>query len=421
MKSLLDKINAKFSTQGGFLTAVSVLVGGTAFAQIIGFLCLPILTRLYAPEDYSVLGVYIAIVSILSVISCLRFDIAIPIPREEKEGKALLLLSLISNTIFVIILYLILFLGYSIIQSYKIAQQLSYWIWFIPLGVYIVGLYSTLQFWATRRKRFKDIAKTRMTQSIFGNSTSLIVGSLGGGFWGLILGQLLNYSGGLIKLAISAKQDLKFVKKSSLKKTFIKYSNFPKYSTFEALANTSALQLPLIIIASFLGGAEVGFLMMAMKILAIPMSLIGSAIAQIYLSEASQYYKENRLYNYTVIMVSRIAKIIILPFVILAIISPYVFGYFLGDSWSGLGSYVLIMIPWFFMQILVSPVSMALNVIEKQRIALIIQLIGFFLRVVCLLIWHYLCFDNIIEFFCISGFVFYMFYFLIVFYCLKGK
>ena len=83
MKSLLDKINAKLNAQGGFFKAVSVLVGGTAFAQLIGFICLPILTRLYTPEDYSVLGVYVAIVSILSVVSCLRFEIAIPIAKSD--------------------------------------------------------------------------------------------------------------------------------------------------------------------------------------------------------------------------------------------------------------------------------------------------------------------------------------------------
>ncbi len=104
MKSLLDKINAKLNAQGGFFKAVSVLVGGTAFAQLIGFICLPILTRLYTPEDYSVLGVYVAIVSILSVVSCLRFEIAIPISKHNEEAKALLLLAIISNIIFTFIL-----------------------------------------------------------------------------------------------------------------------------------------------------------------------------------------------------------------------------------------------------------------------------------------------------------------------------
>lgn len=419
MKSLLDKVNAKLNAQGGFLKAVSVLVGGTAFAQLIGFLCLPILTRLYTPEDYSILGVYVAIVAILAVISCLRFDIAIPIPENENDGKALLLLSFLSNTIFSIILYAVLFISYPYIQHYKIIDQLSYWIWLIPLGVFVSGFYSALQFWATRHKRFKDIAKTRMTQAISGNAASLAGGMFSVGFGGLIIGQLLNFCGGLFKLAVSAKKDLAFVKSSPLKATFEKYSNFPKYSTFEALANVSAIQLPLIIIASFLIGPEVGYLMLAMKVLGIPMGLIGSAISQVYLANANTYYKKGELFQYTKSILLKILRIVTIPFLILFLISPYIFGYIFGEQWADIGYYISAMIPWYFMQILSSPVSMSLHVIGKQKIALILQIVGFLIRVVALFIFVMLCKEFLIYWYFVSGFLFYLIYLLVIFFTLK--
>ncbi len=416
MKSLLDKVNAKLNAQGGFLKAVSVLVGGTAFAQLIGFLCLPILTRLYTPEDYSVLGVYVAIVAILAVISCLRFDIAIPIPENENDGKALLLLSFLSNTIFSIILYIVLFISYPYIQHYKIIDQLSYWIWLIPLGVFVSGLYSALQFWATRHKRFKDIAKTRMTQAISGNTASLAGGMFSVGFGGLIVGQFLNFSGGLFKLAVSAKKDLAVVKSSPLKATFAKYSNFPKYSTFEALANVSAIQLPLILLASYIIGPAVGYLMLAMKVLGVPMGLIGSAFSQVYLANANQHLERKTLYSYTKSIIFKIFKITIVPFVVLAIISPFVFGYIFGDNWNNVGYYILAMLPWYFMQILSSPVSMSLHVIGEQKKALIVQLIGFLVRVVGLFLFANLLIDKMIVYYFISGFIFYIFYLIFILY-----
>lgn len=414
MKSLLDKVNAKLNAQGGFLKAVSVLVGGTAFAQLIGFLCLPILTRLYTPEDYSVLGVYVAIVAILAVISCLRFDIAIPIPENENDGKALLLLSSLSNTIFSIILYVVLFISYPYIQHYKIIDQLSYWIWLIPLGVFVSGFYSALQFWATRHKRFKDIAKTRMTQAISGNAASLAGGMFSVGFGGLIVGQLLNFSGGLFKLAVSAKKDLAVVKSSPLKATFVKYSNFPKYSTFEALANVSAIQLPLILLASYIIGPTVGYLMLAMKVLGVPMGLIGSAFSQVYLANANQYLERKTLYSYTKSIIFKIFKITIIPFVVLAVISPFIFGYIFGDNWNNVGYYILAMLPWYFMQILSSPVSMSLHVINEQKIALKLQVIGFVLRVIFLFIVLFFMIDYSIFYYFISGFIFYLLYLFVI-------
>ena len=414
MKSLLDKVNAKLNAQGGFLKAVSVLVGGTAFAQLIGFLCLPILTRLYTPEDYSVLGVYVAIVAILAVISCLRFDIAIPIPENENDGKALLLLSFLSNTIFSIILYAVLFISYPYIQYYKIIDQLSYWIWLIPLGVFVSGFYSALQFWATRHKRFKDIAKTRMTQAISGNAASLAGGMFSVGFGGLIVGQLLNFSGGLFKLAMSAKKDLAVVKSSPLKATFAKYSNFPKYSTFEALANVSAIQLPLILLASYIIGPTVGYLMLAMKVLGIPMGLIGSAFSQVYLANANQYLESKTLYYYTKSIIFKIFKITILPFLFLAIISPFIFGYIFGERWNDVGFYILAMLPWYFMQILSSPVSMSLHLIGGQRLALYLQIFGFVLRVVLLYVFIINFIDHSFIYYVFSGFIFYLLYLILI-------
>ncbi|MBV7309558.1 oligosaccharide flippase family protein [Acinetobacter sp. CWB-G5] len=406
MKSLLDKVNAKLNAQGGFLKAVSVLVGGTAFAQLIGFLCLPILTRLYTPEDYSVLGVYVAIVAILAVISCLRFDIAIPIPENENDGKALLLLSFLSNTIFSIILYVVLFISYPYIQHYKIIDQLSFWIWLIPLGVFVSGFYSALQFWATRHKRFKDIAKTRMTQAISGNTASLAGGMFSVGFGGLIIGQLLNFSGGLFKLAVSAKKDLAIVKSSPLEATFVKYSNFPKYSTFEAFANTSSIQLPLIIIASLLIGPEVGLLMMAMRILAMPMGLIGGAVSQVYLAEAPKKYKLNQLKVYTqniLIKLINISSLIIGGGLIISVIIPFV----LGENWARTGELIFIMIPWFVMQFIASPISMVMHIKNQQKIMLYLTVFGLIVKLTSILFAYFFLKKYMVEAYIYSSFVFY--------------
>lgn len=415
MKSLFEKVNTRLNAQGGFLKSVSVLVGGTAFAQIIGLLCLPLLTRLYSPNDYSILGIYVAIVSIFAVISCFRFEIAIPIPEKDEEAKSLLFISLLSNTFTILFLYLILLLVYPLIKNLHIIRQLSIWIWFIPLGGFLSGLYSALQYWSSRRKRFKEIAHTRMTQAILGNGASLIVGITTGGFWGLIFGQLLNFSGGFLRLANSTYHDLKIIKKTlPLKDVLYKYRDYPKYSTFEALANISAIQLPLIIIASFVVGAEVGYLMLAMKILGIPMGLIGRAMSQVYLSHAPEFYKKKQLYRYTVDILKKIFKLIVIPFILLAMLSPYIFDFIFGENWSGLGKYILIMIPWYFMQILSSPVSMALHIIGSQKTALSLQVFGFVMRVGILIIMAIIGSNYIVDYYIFSGFLFYLIYMLVI-------
>lgn len=420
MKSLLDKVNAKLNAQGGFLKAVSVLVGGTAFAQVLGFIFLPVLTRVYSPEDYSILGIYIAIVSIVSVIACFRFEIAIPIAKEQTEAKALFYLSLLSNFTLTLFLYILLFLFYPKLKQYFIVEQLSVWIWLIPLGVFLSGLYSALQYWSTRGKKFKLIAQTRITQSIFSNSISLWVGLQSGAFFGLILGQLFSSGGGVLRLGHDTFRDIRNIPFISLKDVAFKYQNFPKYSSFEALANICAVQLPLIIIASIMIGPKVGYLMLAMKVLGIPMGLVGGAMSQVYLSQAPTFYQKGQLYQYTISILKKIFKIVIVPFIVLAMISPYIFGFIFGENWNGLGYYVLAMIPWYFMQIISSPVSMALHILGKQKTALKLQLFGFVLRVFVLLLLVSFCMDMVITYYIFSGFLFYSIYLSIILFSLKS-
>ncbi|MDW5429163.1 oligosaccharide flippase family protein, partial [Acinetobacter baumannii] len=74
-------------------------------------------------------------------------------------------------------------------------------IWLIPLGVFFSGIYTALQYWATRKKNFTVIARTRVVQSISGVATQIILGFWGTAALGLALGQIIKVSFGIGKLA----------------------------------------------------------------------------------------------------------------------------------------------------------------------------------------------------------------------------
>ena len=56
-----------------FGSDVLTLVSGTTFAQILTILATPILTRLYGPEDFGLLALFLSITGILGTIVCLRY------------------------------------------------------------------------------------------------------------------------------------------------------------------------------------------------------------------------------------------------------------------------------------------------------------------------------------------------------------
>lgn len=72
------------------------LISGTLGGRLILLAVLPFSTRLYSPEDFAILSVYLSVVSTLAVVACLRFDIAILIAPDDEDAVGLLALAVLS-------------------------------------------------------------------------------------------------------------------------------------------------------------------------------------------------------------------------------------------------------------------------------------------------------------------------------------
>lgn len=407
----------KYLNKGSFIKSVGVLVGGTAFSQLIAILALPILTRLYSPDDFGVLAVYISLVALIASVACLRFEIAIPIAKKDDDAFILLAISLFS----VIVVSLLTIVGMILFadQINEATQsKLSGYIWLIPLGIFFSGLYAALQYWAVRHKAFSLIAKTRMTQALSGSGTQIGLGYIGITPLGLVFGQLLNVGAGIFGLCrYLAKNHLELLKQINLKniqKVFREYDRFPKYSTWEAFANSGAIQIPVILIAYFAISAEAGFLMLAMRLLAAPMGLIGGAVGQVYLAEASEKHHQGKLQEFTHKTIWTLLKVGAPPLLFAGLFSPLLIPLIFGAEWKRTGILIAWMVPWFLMQFVTSPVSMALHITSNQKIAMALQFFGLFLRVGGVLIVGLYFTKYIAEIYAITGFIFYIFYMITV-------
>lgn len=413
IKYLKNKLN-----EHQFLQRVSVLVGGTAIGQLIAILSLPILTRIYGPEAFSTLAVYVSLLTIMASVAGLCFEYAIPLPKSNRLAASLTALAL-SSVFFVTLIAALIVLVFPSFLNAITKGKLTGYLWLIPLGVMLVGTYNTLQYWSTRNKRFVLIAKTRVTQSLSGTAIKLGAGYLTSG-WpaGLILGQMISQGAGSISLGLSLlKNDRKYfkgIKCRYLKIAFARYKEFPRFATLEVFANNGNIQIPIILIAYFSIGAEAGHLMIAMQLLSIPMSLIGGAVAQVYLAEGAERYQSGELSIFTKVTIKNLAKISFFPLILVGALSPFLIEFFLGDAWKKTGVLISWMVPWFFMQFITSPVSTALYITNNQKAAFYLQLFGLFLRVGAVYAAGLYVEGLIGEIYAISGFVFYTIYLLVI-------
>lgn len=418
MKALIRQVKSKLGQQDNFIKAISLLLSGTVIAQGITVLALPVLTRIYTPEDFSIFAVYTSLLMFISVANCLRFEIAIPLPNTDEEAIKLALLAFISNLIISIGIFFVIIAFHDYLLELINQPNFDVFIWFVPLGIFFIGLYNIFQYWATRKKNFKIIAKSRVQQSIFSVVFQIVIGITFAGAIGLIVGQIIRFSAGIWELCKSfihdTEETIKRTTLQDLKKAFIDNQDLPKYSAIEALANSAGIQLPIVFIASLVQGTEAGHLSLAMQVMALPVALVGSAISQIYLAHAMENYSQNNLYNYTLKSIKQLFVIGVLPLTIISILSPFIFPIVFGKDWDRAGEMTLWMLPWFSMQLIVSPISMALYVIRKNKVALTLQIVGLIIRLGGLLLLSFVSINYLFEYYAISGFVFYSIYLIVV-------
>lgn len=413
MKSIFNKINAKLNAQGGFLKAVTLLMTGTVFAQGIVFLALPFVTRLYTPDDFSKFAVFTAIFSILTTIGCLRYELAIPLAKRDNDAFHLLIICLVISFLFSLItlFFLIIFGGLLL----KILNQPNFiaLIWLVPLAIFSSSIYSALKYYVTRKHDFKLIAQTKISQGL-----STVIIQVGGGWlnYGVIalaFAQIIGSSAGVRVLIKRSWSDFKKywskISTLKLKRNLLVHKNFPKYSATEALLNTAGIHVPILIIATAVS-KEAGFLLLATRIMIIPMGLIGSAVSQVYYAHASAAKNLSVLSNLTIKSIRDLIKLGVGPILIIGIISPKIFPIIFGKEWERSGELILWMTPWFIMQFIVSPISLVLHVRNRQKDALLLQLLGFILKVGLVLSAILINKDYVVEIYALSGFLYYLFY-----------
>ena len=370
------QILRRFIPGGKFARSVAVLAGGTALGQAVMALSSPILTRLYSPEDLGSLAVFSSILGMVSVLAALRYELAIPLPQYDADAAALLALSLsVVVGASLLIGVGVRFLGGQV-AAWANAPALKPHLWLLPVGVGVGGFYQVLSYWAVRKQEFGRIARTKLYQGLGASSTQIVLGLAAVGPAGLLIGQVVGQGAGGGSLAVGAwregREHLRTVSLEALRRVAWRYRRFPKLSSFSGLLNSAGLQLPALLLAAFYGPPVAGWFLLGQRVVGIPMTLLGQAVSQVYLGTASRLVQEDRprLRGVFTKTAGRLLVLGLIPMSVLGAGGPWLFSRVFGPEWLEAGSYVQLLAGAFVLQLVITPLSQTLNIIERQDIQL---------------------------------------------------
>jgi len=366
---------------------------GTTIAQAIPIAISPILTRIYTPEDFGVFALYVAFIGIFSVIASGRYELALMLPKDEDDAINIFVLGVAILLIVTITLLLLIFLFHERILALLNNQEISLWLYFIPLSVFFIGLFNLLSYYNNRLKNYKDIAHASIMKSIVLATVQLSVGFLKSGVTGLISGQIISSFFAnlqLLKNILENKVLIGSVSKKKMMKLAVEYKDFPKYQAPHALLNSFSSQVPVYIFTPFFGLGVVGLYSLSTRIIFVPLMLLAGASAKVYTQQVTYLYQNaGDSYGFTVRLLKSLIKKIIAPFLLLVIFAPQIFAFVFGEAWREAGVYTQILSPWLFFNVIVSTISFIPNLVGMQKKAFIVSIVYVVLISLSLLVGVY--------------------------------
>ncbi|CAN5255575.1 lipopolysaccharide biosynthesis protein [soil metagenome] len=355
-----------------FFNSMAVLFSGSAASAGIGFAATPILARLYSPAEFGVLGVFVAALTLFSVVATLRYDRAIPSAVDDRDA-GLALLTALSAVVCTSLLCCLLVLSgalESIISGARGNQLLLAWA--LPVGMAATGTYDALSFWMVRRRDYRALSLTKASQGASMVGAQVGLGLVHVGAAGLVVGQIAGSSMGILRLGKKAleldRHALTMITVAELRATAIRYRRFPLLSSPAVLLDALTGALPTLFIAHRFGAVPAGVLTIVTRVVQAPLSLLSTNMSQIFFGELAAL-KRAQSDTMLDLFVRRFRQIIPMGMALVGgmlLVVPHVLPVLLGAKWGEATTYFLILSPAIFAGFISSPFGVGIDVLRRQ-------------------------------------------------------
>lgn len=364
------------------------LIVSTILAQLIPLLLHPVLRRIYTPEDFGIFAVYLNIVGILVIMTSLRYEAAIVLPKNDIESANILSLTFILGLIFCGLVFLfLLFFKNFFCELINFPLAYSSYLYFLPFSVMIFSFYQGINFWLIRQKAFKSSAINKISRRGVEGVTQLSLGLTRLSF-GLVLGDFLgnlaNFFSGIIQLRKNNFR-IKYLSITKIFYVFYRHKEFPLYNFFPTLLSAAATLLPFIFINKLFSSEAVGYLDLSRLVLSIPLALIAATVSQVIFQQVS--FKKNHHQSIKKDLLPVVYFILAAAGFEMAVIllwGPELFGWVFGEKYYVSGFYSRILVYSFTLNFIISSFSSIFISLNKIKLISIWQICYFL--VICSLL-----------------------------------
>ena len=350
-------------------------------ALVLPIVALPLLSRLFTPDNFSVLAVFSAVVAVLLSFATWRFDWLLPnaksmfVAANVFAAGALILLG------FCFVLTLALFVLPEAVWNRRPLADLDNMVWLLPFALLSGGARQLLGGWYVRSGDLRLVGRATIAQS-----TSNVVFSIGAGLaslggFGLISSFIASMWTGVLVLAaniaLSLRDSLRQVSAKTVALAAGRYHSSAAWSTLVSVASAASLNAPVVALAFFYAPQQVGWYALVNRMVAAPVGTMSSALGQSFWARAAEFARDRDFPGLRASYVKMTLRLALASSAVCAVClaAPLFVGPILGaDEWTGAGYVMLAMAPFFVGSLVFSPTN-HLVVLDRQELQLLADLV----------------------------------------------
>lgn len=360
---------------------VALLASGTAIAQAISFAASPIMTRIYSPESYAVLALFVAISSSLSFGISGRYDLAAVVTRDPRESRTLVVLALWMAGVLSALALAGLAVGQRAFRDMLNADSLDAWLFVTPVALFLTAAGTSMRSLANRQGNYRDISRISIYQAILGVVLSLLLGVLGWEADGLITSGVAVLALGFIYLWYkhrSAFKEAEWRLSRGMWALALRYRDYPLISAPTSFLNGVMLGMPVFFLTKYFNETDVGHYALLTRVATAPLAFIAGAVSQVHLKAMAErvHFGTNAsayLWKITLIMIAIVTP----PTILLIGTGPGLFAFVFGEEWRAAGRLLAILMPALALRFVVSPLSGALLATGHVKLGGVWQVLAF--------------------------------------------
>ena len=360
--------------QFSFLRQVSTLTIGVGIGQLALLAVYPIVSRLYSPVDFGILGLALSFLSVSVLMGTLRYEQAILSIPEEETQRLFAGITRRMPFLCTIAIILLAFICWMEVGGFGGLSRTHIIVLYVLLVAAAFAELSRYLF--IRQKEFAVVASATIRGALSKALLLLTFGVAGAGWIGLLAAELGSRLAFIHRGRRMIPWSQCFRKSRSTRCLLWRYREYPVISLPSSVIDNGADAAQLPIIAALHGLEFAGLYALVQRCAAIPSSLISRNVADVFQTRAVEIISTKadsvfRLFNRTVLSLAGVA---VIPAAVVFLHGEEIFVLVFGETWREAGIIAALLSPAMFVQFVANPVSRIVFVSGRLKIKLIFDL-----------------------------------------------